>query len=166
VEKATEHRAGAGIGVDDASVAILKRLGLKLGSRSNTINNEIDGTNDAAYVTAPDVMIQRMRPTEERLANRGQNPTFLLQQPYPYFAVLYSELEKCLEKVIVVSKHRYSTHDRCVLRGRKATKIERPSVSTRSAACVYFDEPPAGSYGMRSCGCSGWTKVAISQRTY
>mmetsp|Transcript_33473 Transcript_33473/g.94726 ORF Transcript_33473/g.94726 Transcript_33473/m.94726 type:complete len:623 (+) Transcript_33473:71-1939(+) len=66
-------RAGAGIGLDDASVAILKGLG-----------------------ALPSVALQRMRWTEERTP-QGR---VLTRQPLPYSAALYAEVQHALAALL------------------------------------------------------------------
>ena len=109
LEKAAEHRHGAGIGLDDASVAILKGLGIALGSSSSNNNN---------HQNIVDITVQKMRYTEERNGNAR-----LLRQPYPYSAVLYSELGKGLEKAAATSTSK-SANSVTIQRGCKALKVE------------------------------------------
>ena len=96
IERATEHRPGNGIGLDDASVAILKGLGFEM-----VISNE-DGESEDSSSDNSKISVQQMRLTEERVLNPDSpdSTDVALQQPYPYSAVLYSELAQGLEFVV------------------------------------------------------------------
>ena len=79
LERSSALQAGAGVGVDDASLAILKGLGV-VGEGG----------------TLPKASLERMRWTEERTA-AGKT---LLRQPFPYCAVLYAELQRALAALL------------------------------------------------------------------
>jgi len=96
---------GAGIGLDDASAAVLKGLGV-LGSGSGS---DADGGS-------AEPALCRMRWTEERLAD-GE---VLLRQPFPGFAIRYSELLSSLEGLLP---------EGTVTRGYKVSRLERRLVS-------------------------------------
>lgn len=70
---------GAGLGLDDASLGILKGLGVVGGSG-----------------TLPTASLQRLRWTEERTVE-GQ---IFCRQPYPYCATLYSALQQALAALL------------------------------------------------------------------
>lgn len=74
VERSEGLQAGAGIGMDEATVAVLKGLGVPLAT------------------TATGYLLQRMRWEEERLAS-GHT---VLRQPLPYFAARYAQLQQGL----------------------------------------------------------------------
>ena len=80
LERSTGLQAGAGIGLDDASAAILKGLGV---------------LGPAAVISQPPAL-EKMRWTEERsVAGR-----VILRQPFPYFAVRYAELQQGLAQAL------------------------------------------------------------------
>lgn len=62
LERATEHRAGAGIGLDDASVGILKGLGLEMMAASSSKKENSSEKRNS-------ITVQSMRLTEERVLN-------------------------------------------------------------------------------------------------
>lgn len=79
-ERNPTSQQGAGISLDDASVAILRGLRII----------------DEDKVNRQQLSIQKMRWFEDRLANG----TMLCRQPLPYSAVLYSELLNAIKDVI------------------------------------------------------------------
>ena len=83
VEKVSQQQSGAGLGVDDVSIGILKGLG--------------------ALTTKPPAL-QKLRWTEERTAE-GHT---ISRQPFPYFAARYSEIVTSLAALLPQDAIRYS----------------------------------------------------------
>jgi 2-polyprenyl-6-methoxyphenol hydroxylase-like FAD-dependent oxidoreductase/catechol 2,3-dioxygenase-like lactoylglutathione lyase family enzyme len=127
LEKSLQAQPGAGIGLDDASLAILKGLGLPLLCHNNDDDDERkakknNGSETATRPVAP-VAVQRMRYIEDRLAN-GQ---VLTRQPYPYLAVRYAELVRGLENLPALA-------DGVLVRGQKAVRIEQLQLEESSSS--------------------------------
>ena len=99
VERSSGLQPGAGIGMDEATVAVLKGLGVPLAEAS-------------ASAPAGAVVLQRMRWCEERLVS-GQA---VLRQPLPYFAARYSQLQQGLMQRLP---------EESISFGRKALRVER-----------------------------------------
>ncbi|CAB9529453.1 Inherit from strNOG: FAD binding domain [Seminavis robusta] len=105
LERNMQSGFGAGIGLDDVSVGILKGLGLALvGSDDDDDEEEQpeEHKETSHYSNVRDMTVQRMRWAEERVVHNQKEPLILSRQPYPYSAVRYSELTKGLEKAASV----------------------------------------------------------------
>ena len=99
VERSEGLQAGAGIGMDEATVAVLKGLGVPLATTAT-------GSPEGA------VVLQRMRWEEERLAS-GHT---VLRQPMPYFAARYAQLQQGLIQRLPADSVSF---------GRKAVRLEK-----------------------------------------
>jgi 2-polyprenyl-6-methoxyphenol hydroxylase-like FAD-dependent oxidoreductase/catechol 2,3-dioxygenase-like lactoylglutathione lyase family enzyme len=134
LERSLKAQHGAGLGLDDASLAILKGLGVPLLSHNS--NDDSDNKETATRPVAP-VAVQRMRYVEDRLAN-GQ---VLTRQPWPTMAVRYAEVVRGLE-------HLPALADGVVLRGQKAVRIEQlqPQESSSSE-----EQHNTSNHKQRSC---------------
>lgn len=120
VERSHNVQPGAGIGLDDASAAVLKGLGV-LGSGNG-------GSDASARSSEP--ALCRMRWTEERLACG----TVLLRQPFPGFAIRYSELLSSLEGLLP---------EGTVTRGYKVSQLKRQQIQpTHNSSATGSEESP------------------------
>ena len=97
-ERSDGPQPGAGIGVDEVTVAVLKGLGVPLAA--------------ADKAPAGGVVLQRMRWEEERLVS-GHT---VLRQPLPYFATRYVQLQQGLQQILPRDSISF---------GRKALRVER-----------------------------------------
>ena len=98
-ERSEGLQQGAGIGMDDTTVAVLKGLGVPLAAVAS-------GAPSGA------VVLQRMRWEEERLVS-GRT---VLRQPLPYFAARYAQLQQGLIRHLPADSVSF---------GRKAVRVER-----------------------------------------
>ena len=135
LERATEHRAGAGIGLDDASVGILKGLGLEL-TVATTTTTTTTTRSEKEDASTNRITVQSMRWTEERILNPNapnDDKPVTLQQPYPYSAVLYSELAQGLEAAVTKGSTNHNDHRgvaTTIQRGSKVVDIIHPNTTT------------------------------------
>lgn len=176
VEKAKEHRRGAGIALDDASIGILKGLGLTLGSTVAAIGGEDGDThsddgeerNTQENYSAPDIKVQMLRWAEERVVNNSNSATtasnntkekftILEQQPYPYSGVLYCELTQRLE-TLVNTVDGQGQQGRTISRGTKAVKIavgdnneQKVDGSSSSVVRVHLEDTTTGKESIIEC---------------
>ncbi|CAE8600706.1 unnamed protein product [Polarella glacialis] len=109
---------GAGVGLDDATMAILKGLGVPCWAAVGS--SAAAATSKSASKA---MVVQPMRWTEERLAC-GR---VLLRQPFPYFAALYAELRVALTELLPAGT---------VVSGHKATRLERLPDGTLRVHCA------------------------------
>ena len=121
LERNVSVQPGAGIGLDDASAAVLKGLGVPLAAVSSTCVTPEEGK-----CPLPHVSVQRMRWVEQRTV--GEDGRVLHRQPAPFTAVLYAELVHSLERVVP---------EQMVKRGCRTVRAElMPGGTTR----VHFEQ--------------------------
>jgi 2-polyprenyl-6-methoxyphenol hydroxylase-like FAD-dependent oxidoreductase len=111
LERSLQAQPGAGIGLDDASSAIMWGLGLPPHCCDNDNDETNANNNDNETATCP-VAVQQMRHAEEHFAN-GQA---LTHQPHPCLAIRCAKLVRELENALA---------DGAIVRGQKAFRIKQ-----------------------------------------